>query len=299
MSNLSLGELMYGKDLYTKIFNEKLSYKINEVQNSLDNTIKNIPKCIIQLFLKKNEQYDTDATAVLIKINKSYYIFSASHALHNDSYIMSKNEFKKIPIEWSIQSNLEQNTSEDVYIAKLSHKLDFNDRVYYKINFNHLNYDENSIIGFSGFPYTKNGIKWKSKEFKNRPYLYWGSSELFKENVYYDNKRHLKNFQDRKKMLSNIGANVNIAPSPKGISGGAIFKLSNSMESLSKGIYDVRLIGIGIENREKYDKSLIGHNISHFLNIMISFNKLDIQKKFEYQIDKNAYDFKENDNKTE
>ncbi|WP_457749601.1 hypothetical protein [Sulfurimonas sp.] len=252
MSNLSLGELMYGKDLYTKIFNEKLSCKINEVQNSLDNTIKNIPKCIIQLFLKENGQYDTDATAVLIELNESYYIFSASHAVHNDSYIMYKNEFKKIPIEWSIQSNLEQNISEDIYIAKLSYKLNFSDRVYYKINLDHLNYDENSIIGFSGFPYTKNGIKWESKEFKNRPYLYWGSSELLKEDVY-DNNRHLKMFQDREKMLSNIGGNVNIAPSPKGISGGGIFKLSNNMEYLSKCIYDVKLIGIGIENKEKLE----------------------------------------------
>lgn len=296
MSNLSLGELIYGKDVYTEIFNEKFSCKINEVKNSLDNTIKNIPKCIIQLFLKKNGKYDADATAVLIELNESYYIFSASHAVHSDSYIMCKNEFQKIPIEWLIQSNLEQNRSEDIYIAKLSYKLDFNDRIYYKINLNHLNYDENSIIGFSGFPYTKNGIKWESKEFKNRSYLYWGSSQLLKEDGY-DNNRHIKMLLDRTKMLGNIGGNVNIAPSPKGMSGGAIFKLSNNIESLCKCIYDVKLIGIGIENREKCDKSLLGHNMSHFLNIMISFNKLDVQKKIEYKIDKNAYYLKENDNK--
>lgn len=42
------------------------------------------------------------------------------------------------------------------------------------------------------------------------------------------------------------------------------------------------------------NKKLV-QKIVEFLNIMISFNKLDVQKKIEYQIDKNTYDFKENE----
>lgn len=293
MSNLSLGEMFYEKEIYVKILNDKIQHKIHDLQISLDNTIKNIPKCIVQLFLEEDGRYDADATAVLIELNKSYYIFSESHAVKSNSRIFINNNFIEIPFEWSIQSNLEQNKSEDIYIAKLLNKLDFKDRIYYKINLNNLNYEENNIIGFSGFPYTKNGTKWGTKEFKNRPYLYFGISKLLKE-VIYDNNRHLKIFNDREKMLNSIGGSINIGPSPKGMSGGGVFHLSNNIASFINGIYDIKLIGIGIEFRDKVDKSLIGHSLAHFLNVMVSFNKLNIKHKtINYKIDKNSYYLKE------
>ena len=290
MSDLSLGELFYGKEQNEKILDEKLKSKINEVESSLDETIKSIPKCIIQLFLKKEEKYYADSTAVLIELNNQFFVFSASHCIQDNSYIIHDREFIELPVIWSIQSILDKDSSEDIYIAELSKKIDFIDREYYQISLNDIHSYGNCIIGFSGFPYTKNGKKWEKLEFKNRPYFYWGQSELLEEKNY-DNNRHLKMPQDRKKMLSNIGGHVNIAPSPKGISGGTIFKLANNIESISKGFYDVKLIGIGIENREQQDKSLIGHTLSHFLNIMMTFNKLNVKNQIGYSINKDLYTY--------
>ena len=41
MSNLSLGEMFYEKEIYVKILNDKIQHKIHDLQISLDNTNKN------------------------------------------------------------------------------------------------------------------------------------------------------------------------------------------------------------------------------------------------------------------
>lgn len=252
-------------------------------------------KCYVPCFKEKNNNYpDNEGTMVLVKLEKKKFIFSAAHCIHNNElfYLNEKiNLVESIPFIKTLISDYKNNENEDIFIGEVEENFEILNREFMNIDLNSKPIND-SYICFMGFPVTKNGIKYKKNEFKNRLYSYY-------EKLIYDSKndnKHLKIKYCLDKSKNNLGGSFNIAPKPKGISGGPIFEISKSLHEFVKQNIDIKLIGIGTDCKSidgsRMNKMFIGHSIDYFIALLKEFEFIETIQTYYFKIDKSIFNLK-------
>ncbi|HCG5919317.1 TPA: hypothetical protein NJ048_004488 [Vibrio parahaemolyticus] len=241
---------------------------------------------VVPLYYKDSlGNYAYSSTATLVKYNNIHYIIFAAHALDggitvDDFFIFGADgEFYKIS-EFSIGYRVF--CSEDIVIVDCFNKV-LDGKNYFNLN-------ESSLLGFdkkhfawTGFPSSKCKTKKihnsKSPETLRNQFVHEDESGVyFKSASYFTilskvkgcNKQFITGIYERKNASLKHKGDVSMAPSPEGMSGGAMYFFSKGQ--VLKGRLDdtFRFAGIGIEYKK--DNTIVGVSRDKVISLLEQFD---------------------------
>jgi len=242
---------------------------------------------VIPLYIKDElDNYEFSSTGTLVKYQEHHYILFAAHALDGNVefdrvYTFGRDgQFHQIK---GFAIGHEIFKEQDVVIVDC-----FNQVMEDK---NYFNLDKKSLIGFekkafawTGFPFSQSNSKKvhrsSTQETLKNKFVYIDESGGYFRNARYftiiskiksNNNIEITGKYDRKNVNLKYQGDVSTGPSPKGMSGGAIYYFSKNQ--VLKGSLDntFRFAGIGIEYKK--DSTIIGVPSSKIIDLMEKFNK--------------------------
>jgi hypothetical protein len=243
---------------------------------------------VIPLYIKDNlNNYEYSSTGTLITYNEHYYILFAAHALAknddiiNDIYFFSTDGSLNKILDFSIGYKIYHD--EDIVIDDHFNNR-FNGKNYFNLNLKNLSGFDKHHFAWTGFPLSKSKSKKihnsKSEENLKEQYIHFTEDNIYFKNAKYftivsriesKTKNFIKGKYNRKNTKLKYQGDVQTAPSPRGMSGGAMYffakgeKLKNTLDET------FRFAGIGIEY--KNDKTIVGVYRDKIIELIDLFNK--------------------------
>jgi len=249
---------------------------------------------VMPLYIKDNlDNYEYSSTGTLITYNEHHYILFAAHALgkNNDNihnmYFFSTNGSLTKLLDSSIGHKIYNN--EDIVIIDYFNNR-FNGKNYFNLNFTSLSGFDKHHFAWTGFPLSKSKSKKihnsKSEEKLKEQYIHTTEDNIYFQNVKYftiisriesKTKDFIKGKYNRKNTKLKYQGDVQTAPSPRGMSGGAMYFFTKG-EKLKKnhdGTFNLndtfRFAGIGIEYKQ--DNTIVGVYKDKIVELIDLFDK--------------------------
>lgn len=242
---------------------------------------------VIPLYYKDTlGNYEYSSTATLVTYKGSHYFIFAAHALNgvlkvSDFYILGADGELYAIYDFSIGYRIFE--GEDIVVVDCFNKV-LEGKNYFDIS-------ESSLLGFdknhfawTGFPSSKCKAKkihnTKSPETLRNQFVHEDESGIYFKSAQYftivskvkgNNKKFITGSYDRKNTHLKYKGSVSMAPSPEGMSGGAMYFFAKG-QILKNSINETfRFAGIGIEYKK--DNSIIGVSRETIISLIENFNK--------------------------
>lgn len=242
---------------------------------------------VIPLYIKDNlGNYAYSSTGTFVQYNGHHYIIFAAHALEknisvNDIYVFGNDGDLHQIQERSIRYKVFK--EEDIVIIDHFNHV-FNGKNYFNLNIISLRGFDKNHFAWTGFPYSKSKSKnihnSKSKETLKQENVYSDGNDVYFINAKYftiksrissSNKDSIKGTYNRKQAELKYQGSVDMAPSPKGMSGGAIYFFPKS-EKLKETLDDTfRFAGIGLQYKK--DGTIIGVSRKKIIELIDIFDE--------------------------
>ncbi|HCE2818499.1 TPA: hypothetical protein NG675_004531 [Vibrio parahaemolyticus] len=242
---------------------------------------------VIPLYYKDSlGNYEFSSTATLLKYKGAHYFAFAAHALSNvlsisDFYIFgSDGEFYAIS---DIAIGYRVFEDKDIVIVDCFNQV-LDGKNYFDIS-------ESSMLGFdkkhfawTGFPSSKCKAKKihnsKSSETLRNQFVHEEENSLYFKSAQYftivskvrgNNKQFITGIYERKNQSLKYKGNVSMAPSPQGMSGGAMYFFSKGQTLKNNLSETFRFAGIGIEHKK--DNTIVGVSRDMIINLIDQFTE--------------------------
>lgn len=258
---------------------------------------------VIPLYYKDTlGNYEYSSTATLVKYKGDHYFVFAAHALNSvlkvcDFYILGADGELYAISDFSIGYRIFED--KDIVVVDCFNKV-LEGKNYFDIS-------ETSLLGFdkkhfawTGFPSSKCKAKkihnTKSPETLRDQFVHEDESGLYFKSAQYftivskvkgKNKKFITGSYNRKNASLKYKGNVSMAPSPEGMSGGAMYFFSKGQTLKSSINETFRFAGIGIEYKK--DNTIVGVSRETIISLIEQFNEeepiqfLLVTKKLEPQ----------------